>query len=223
MDQPIPTVAGAGAIGLVTPELRPFLVGAGGPTGKGAPQSVDDPLGTVLAENHTAVCEPVILNMKGRSIGRGIDDPLPTMTAHSQHLGVIEPYLIKYHGGPDSSRRTHSVDHPVPTLDTSNRLGVAQPCLIKYNGTGGPMSVDEPLDTITARDRFGLVLPDLQPGEVYAYLDIKFRMLQPHELAAAMSFAADYKFSGNREAIVRQIGNAVACRTAQALCREILQ
>jgi DNA (cytosine-5)-methyltransferase 1 len=53
-------------------------------------------------------------------------------------------------------------------------------------------------------------------------LDILFRMLQPHELAAAMGFPADYQFAGNREQKVRQIGNAVSLENARALCDAIL-
>lgn len=196
VDQPIPTVAAAGAISLVEPKLEPFVVGVGGPSGKGRPQSVDDPLHTILAENHTGVCSP---------------------------------YLVNYHGGPLGDRRTHSVDAPVPTLDTSNRFGLAEPYLVQYNGTGGPQSVDDPIGTIPTHDRFGLVEPiigqpiDVPEGHTLAWLDIQFRMLQPHELAAAMSFPKDYKFSGNREAIVKQIGNAVPVRLGAALCKEMLQ
>jgi DNA (cytosine-5)-methyltransferase 1 len=54
-------------------------------------------------------------------------------------------------------------------------------------------------------------------------IDILFRMLQPHELAAAMSFPREYKFAGNREAKVKQIGNAVPVNTATALCSAILE
>ena len=53
-------------------------------------------------------------------------------------------------------------------------------------------------------------------------MDIRFRMLQPRELAAAMGFD-DYSFAGNKTEQVRQIGNAVAVRTAQALCDQILR
>jgi len=53
-------------------------------------------------------------------------------------------------------------------------------------------------------------------------LDIRFRMLQPKELAAAMGFDSDYLFSGTREDVVRQIGNAVPVNTARALCEAVL-
>jgi DNA (cytosine-5)-methyltransferase 1 len=83
--------------------------------------------------------------------------------------------------------------------------------------------VDEPLKTQTSRDRFGLVQPMVFESEGKKYvLDIRFRMLQPHELARAMSFPKDYKFSGNREQVVKQIGNAVPVNLAQALCTALL-
>jgi DNA (cytosine-5)-methyltransferase 1 len=53
-------------------------------------------------------------------------------------------------------------------------------------------------------------------------LDIRFRMLQPHELARAMSFPKEYKFHGSREQVVKQIGNAVPVNLAKALCKSLL-
>ena len=97
-----------------------------------------------------------------------------------------------------------------------------EPYLVKYNGTGGAMPVDEPLDTVTGKDRFGLVEARIGEGQ-FALLDIRFRMLQPHELAAAMSFPKTYFLSGNREQKVKQIGNAVPVNLAKALCASILR
>jgi DNA (cytosine-5)-methyltransferase 1 len=107
----------------------------------------------------------------------------------------------------------------MPTVTSVDAWGLVEPYLVRYNGNGSPMSVDDPLATITAKDRFGLVIPTAD-GE--AIIDIRFRMLQPHELAAAMSFPSGYQFSGNREQRVKQIGNAVPVRTAQALCESLI-
>lgn len=74
------------------------------------------------------------------------------------------------------------------------------------------------VDTVTSRDRFGLVQPVIN-GRV---LDIRFRMLQPHELAAAMSFPPGYQFTGTKTEITKQIGNAVVCVVAEALCGAML-
>lgn len=178
-NNPIPTITGKGQFGL----CYPFIIGAGGTTGQQSPQSLDAPIGTILADDRRA---------------------------------LIHPYLIEYHGGRDGSRRTRYVGCPLPTLDTSNRMGVCQPYLLSYYGNGQALSTEEPLDTIPTKDRFALASPVLNEGEEMR-LDILFRMLQPHELAAAHSFPADYQFAGNRDDIVRQIGNSVPCRTARAL------
>lgn len=90
----------------------------------------------------------------------------------------------------------------------------AEPFITKAYGTGTAASIGEPLPTATTKDRFGLVES--------AGLDIRFRMLQPHELAAAMGFPSDYRFAGTKGDAVRQIGNAVSVRTARAICMEAL-
>lgn len=143
-----------------------------------------------------------------------IDAPLPTITtAHRGEIAVVEPFLVAYHSGHgdkrDGDRRTHSLAAPLPTLDCSNRYGLCEPFLIKYYGTGGARAVNEPLDTVTCKDRFGLCEP--------ACLDILFRMLYPHELAAAQGFDKGYQFSGSKGDQVRQIGNAVPPDMADAL------
>ena len=71
---------------------------------------------------------------------------------------------------------------------------------------------------MTGKDRYGLVIPQWS-----ALLDIRFRMLQPHELSAAMSFPKTYSFAGNREQKVKQIGNAVPVKLAGALAEAILR
>jgi len=78
--------------------------------------------------------------------------------------------------------------------------------------------IEEPIDTISTRDRFGLVQPVINGYT----LDIRFRMLQPHELAAATSFPRGYVFKGTREEVVKQIGNAWPGRLAKALCASAL-
>jgi DNA (cytosine-5)-methyltransferase 1 len=118
------------------------------------------------------------------------------------------------HAGSDNTR-VRSVDDPLPTIPAGHRgeLAVCEPFLTKYYGTAKARSVEIPLDTVTAKDRFALV-------EV-AGMDIRFRMLQPRELAAAMGFDR-YEFAGTKTDQVRQIGNAVSVRQARALCGALI-
>jgi DNA (cytosine-5)-methyltransferase 1 len=53
-------------------------------------------------------------------------------------------------------------------------------------------------------------------GEKYLF-DIRYRMLAPHELAAAQGFPSSYIFQGTKGEIVKQIGNAVPVGTAMRL------
>lgn len=179
--------------------------------------SLDAPLPTITCANRGefALVEPFVLQQQSGGVPRAVSDPLPTLATKGA-VSLIEPFLVPHYGErPGQRPRTHSVDSPMPTIPCSPQAGLAQPFLVRYQGTGGPESIDAPVSTITTRDRLGLVES--------VQLDIRFRMLAPHELAAAMSFPTDYDFAGTRTDVIRQIGNAVPVRTAQALCGEILQ
>lgn len=178
-------------------------------------KSVEDPLGTISAGGiHAGLCEPFIIPMEhsGAQRLRPVSEPLPTITtAKGGAFGLCHPFVMQVaHTGSDHTR-VRSVDDPLPTIPAGHRgeIAVCEPFLTKYYGTAKARPVDIPLDTITAKDRFALVEP--------AGMDIRFRMLQPKELAAAMGFDG-YEFAGTKTDQVRQIGNAVAVRTAQALC-----
>jgi len=163
--------------------------------------------------------------MRGESMSREITKPIPTLTTQ-QNMYLCQPFLARFHGGKGPEKRVHDIDAPLPVVDTSNRYGLIEygliepePFIIKYFGTGQAQAIDKPLGTITTKDRFGLVeVFRRTPG-----LDIRLRMLQPHELAAAQSFPDDYQFAGNKGEVVKQVGNAVPVKTARALCRELIQ
>ena len=221
INDPIPAITGQGQIGLA----EPFVVMLNGTTDShvdGSNHSVEEPLPTVTGTLHAGLVESFIMPVnhgKGDHRSYSLNNPMPTVTSVDA-WSLVEPFIVEYHGGKHGDKRTRSVDEPLPTQTTENRFGLAEPYLVEYYGTGSASSVDEPLKTQTGRDRFGLVQPMIFKHEGKTYLlDIRFRMLQPHELAQAMSFPKNYKFSGNREQVVKQIGNAVPVELAAALCR----
>jgi DNA (cytosine-5)-methyltransferase 1 len=218
LDEPLSTIVTKGIHHAI---CQPFLIGAGGPQGAGRPSSVDAPLGTILTDDHKALIQPYIVPLNhGKNDHRAysVDSPMPTVTSVDA-WGLAHPFIVNA-GGPEVSPR--SVDEPLNTVLTREHLGIVQSFLVKYNGTGGVQSIEEPLDTVTSKDRFGLVNGDVKQEGAVLMLDIKFRMLQPHELAAAMSFPRSYVFYGNREQKVKQIGNAWPVQLGKALCRSIL-
>lgn len=167
--------------------------------------------------------QPFLVMLYGTGKARSIDLPLPTVTAQGNHIALVEPFITALAHTADGPR-VRSVDEPMPTITGTRTWALVEPFLIKYYRTGTARPIDMPLDTVTTRDRFGLVEPVAvadQDGKAWG-LDIRYRMLQPHELAAAMSFPEDYQFFGTKDEVVKQIGNAVPGRTACALSRQLM-
>jgi DNA (cytosine-5)-methyltransferase 1 len=159
--------------------------------------------------------EPFLVVLRNHADARPLSEPLPTLTAGGQHLALCEPFVMPLnHGSKDT--RAYPMNRPMPTLTSTDAWTLVEPFLVEYYGTGEARRVSDPIGALTTRDRYALVEPDR------ATLDIRFRMLQPHELARAMSFPKGYQFSGNRSEQVKQIGNAVAVGVATALCSHIL-
>lgn len=214
---------------------EPFLVML---YGTNTARSLDRPLPTVTATGqHIGLCEPHLLTLTHGGRKRSVDEQLPTVTG-SREIGLVEPFIIPYHGAQNGQQASsHSIDSPMPTVTTVNGFGLAEPFVlppegffrgnaprsvddllqtITANRGGGPRSIKDPFDTLIAKDRFGLVEAD------GVLLDILFRMLQPDELAASMSFPPDYWFAGNLDERVKQIGNAVPGKLGESLCYEAL-
>jgi len=197
---------------------KPFLVML---YGTNDTRDIDRPMPTITGGgNHTGLCEPFMVTITHRGSDKNrvhsINKPVPTVTgAHNGEMALIEPFLL----GQQSCSAPRDVDQPVPTIVTAGAISLVEPFLIKYYGAGnGVSSTEEPVPTITTKDRFGLV----EISGKYQ-IDIRFRMLQPHELAAAMGFPDDYIFTGNKTEQTKQIGNAVPTYTAEALVRTMIQ
>lgn len=195
---------------------KDFLVKYFG-TGKGV--SLDNPIGTITANGQNyGLCEPSFITiMKGQSMSRSLKEPLPTLTTQN-NMYLCQPFMVGIDHAGAGEKYVRSIEKPAPTVITQQNYALVQAFLIKYFGTGKVKSLDLPLDTVTTKDRFGLV----EVFEKTPFLDIRLRMLQPHELAAAQSFPEDYTFSGNKGEVVKQIGNAVPRKTAKALCKALL-
>lgn len=222
LDKPAPALtAGGGHLGLAEPFL--VQVNHGNGTDRNGDsrrvRTTDSPLPTVAGNRgEWAVIEPMLIGQQSGAAARPVDQPAPTV-ATSGAIALIEPYLISIDHQAGQSR---SIRDPLSTISTKARHAVCEPYLVKFYSTGTAASIDSPLDTVTTNDRFGLAMPVIEiHGERYL-LDIRFRMLKPHELAAAQGFPKDYKFTGNTTQVVRQIGNAVPRNLARSIVRAAL-
>ena len=208
VEHPVPTiVAGsAGGTGGQVALIAPYYGSGSGDTA----QSIADPLPTATAKARFGLVVPVT-NSGGGPGPRSIAEPLPTLTtAKGGEFAMVMP--VTHHGTDD---RAKDLGQPLPTVTGANRgeLAFIAASFGERDGQKPRVhSLGAPTPTICAEGRINLVAP-ASDGETY---DILFRMLEPHELAAAMGFD-DYRFAGNKTEITKQIGNAVSRRQAQAL------
>lgn len=223
VDEPIPTITTAkgGSMGIA----EPFTIGVCGRNL--TPRSVEEPIPTLTHRSTRWLNEHEVQPFTvttdrpktNRSLPRSIEEPIATVVANNERVALVEPFLVPNFGEREGQLpRCHSVGDPLPSVTSHGAGAVVEPFLTSYYGMSTVSSIEAPIPTVTTRDRFALVQPVID-GRA---LDIRFRMLEPQELAAAMGFPTGYAFAGNRTEVVRQIGNAVAVQTARWLCLSLL-
>ena len=198
-----------------------------------------EPLGTIAAQGgHHALATAFLEQANGgfyEGDGRDAREPVSTITASGSQQRVVTAHLMTN----TSAHPGASADQPVPTVTTAGNQAVVE-CtltpeqedgalrvaafLIKYYGSGtNAPTLRDPLDTITTRDRIGLVTVHIK-GMPYVIVDIGLRMLKPHELYRAQGFPAGYIIDRtangtqiNTTAAVRMVGNSVSPPPLRAL------
>lgn len=156
---------------------RPITVQVGGNLferdGKARVWSIDDRLRTVTGTPCMALATPekpdaMICRLGGQSpVGRDVDEPMNTITAHDRQMGLILANMNNATGG--------SLDEPTRTLTTGsggNQMLVQPPeaGLVEFRGQYGTMrDVEEPAHTLTAGGtHHGMLVYNGMPGHVRA-------------------------------------------------------
>jgi len=192
--------------------------------GKGVGSEIEEPTPTVMpgGSGKSALVSAFLAKHYGdRGQRPGLDagaEPLATITA-SDHHSLAAATLVKLRGECSGA----DIEEPAPTVTAAGfHIGEVRAFLTAYYGEDGTsgQSVLEPLRTVTAKARLGLVTVE---GTEYQIVDIGMRMLEPHELLRAQfgRFAATYDISAakTKAAKVRLIGNSVAPENAEAIVR----
>lgn len=185
-------------------------------------QEISEPLMTQDTSNRYALsCAHIMKNYAGGYTGAGskADDPLDTVTA-KDHNSLVTAHIMTMRRNMDGQ----PADEPLTTVSCSGaHHAEVQAFLVKYFSTGAAKPVDEPLDTITTKDRFAVVTIH---GEQYIITDIRMRMLQPRELFNAQGFPADYIIDADAQGKpypkskqVARCGNAVTPPVPEALVK----
>lgn len=219
--EPLQTVDASNRYGLAAATL--VQTGYGERKGQ-APRALDleKPLGTVVSgQKHAAVTAFLSKYYAGGYTGAGsaADAPVDTITA-IDHNSLCTANIVQL----NNNCTGQPVTEPLHTVTAgAGQFAEVRALLIKYYGKGTAHSLMEPLDTITSRDRFGLVTIS---GTEYQIVDIGLRMLSPRELYNAQGFPSDYEIEFDcygkaypKSAQVARCGNAVPPPFATALAR----
>lgn len=214
ISEPISTIDTQNRLALIAPTL--IQIGYGERDGQ-APRvpGIEKPLGTVVSggQKH-AVVAAFLAKHYGREVGQRIDVPSPTIVSRGTQTQCVAVNLVKFNFG---RKQWYGVDEPLPTVTTQgNKFGLVYSFLLRYFGTAIGQHLTEPLYTITGKDRFGLVLVQVN-GEPHVIADIGMRMLTPRELARAQGFPDSYILTGTKTSQVARIGNSVCPAVARAV------
>jgi DNA (cytosine-5)-methyltransferase 1 len=150
----------------------------------------NEPLRTICAQvkgGHFSVVSAHIQRDMGQSVGHAADAPLGTTTAGGGgKSALVTSNLIKLRGTSTAA----GTDEPLGTISAGGQHHAeVRAFLLKYYGSDQDPRLEEPLHTVTSRDRFGLVTIH---GQDYQIVDIGLRMLAPRELFRAQGFGDDY-------------------------------
>lgn len=112
-----------------------------------------------------------LIQLRKNCDSASLKSPLTTITASGSHHALLECSLSK--------------------SDESSALRCSA-FLMTYYGSGENIqSIDKPMRTITTKDRLALVTVIIK-GDPFLIVDIRLRMLQPHELYQAQGFPSNY-------------------------------
>jgi DNA (cytosine-5)-methyltransferase 1 len=222
--KPLGTAVGSNKHALVAA----FLAKHFGDRGQRPGSGMDEPVSTVTTSDHNALVAATITKFRTGSTGSALDKPLHTVTAGGQQarpgtgnaMGLVTSHLAKLRGTSNSA----STAAPLATVSAQGfHHAEVRALLVKYYGTDQDPRLDEPLHTVTTKDRFGLVTVK---GEPYLIADIGMRMLQPRELYRAQGFDDSYVIDRgadgralSKAAQVRMCGNSVVPAVAAAIVR----
>ncbi len=215
IDQPLGTIVSGGKHAAVSAFLAQHNTLRHGVT---AGHDAREPMSTIIGSGSQQSLVAVNLaQLRNNCDARPARDPLQTISAGGEHHAAVAAFLDKYASGASGT-----LSLGLTAEQEAGALRVAA-FLIKYYGTATAIGADEPLDTVTTRDRLALVTVTIK-GQPYVIVDIGIRMLTPRELYTAQGFPADYIIDRGhdgraftKEAMVRMVGNSVSPPPAAAL------
>ena len=155
---PLPTVtcANRGELTLISP----LMVGAGGPEYSGKPVGMDQPVGTLMTQNHRALTSACIVQAgHGEGSGankrrsHGVNDicgPIGTVTGSGGGQSVSTAVMIQANGGFNTTH-AKGMHEPMTTVtNTGSQQQLAVANLVHLRGNCDARNLNDPLHTVSA-------------------------------------------------------------------------
>jgi DNA (cytosine-5)-methyltransferase 1 len=221
INRPLATVTAKHGFGLVAPVISQI-----GQTGGGDRlHDIQEPLSTIVSKAEHMLVTPFLTQYHSyddNARGQTVDKPILTIDT-SNRYGLVTSHIIQMNNHCDG----RSLTEPLNTIVAGpGHLGEVRTFLMSYYGNNNDIGqrLNEPLRTITSKDRFGIVMVK---GQDYQIHDICMRMLEPRELFNAQGFPGDYiigfkNHQGRpypKSSQVARCGNSVSPVIPEALIR----
>ncbi|CFR19638.1 DNA cytosine methyltransferase [Yersinia kristensenii] len=197
----------------------------------GAGINADEPLHTITTVDHHALCTSHLVQLRGTCRdGKSITEPVPTLTAGGNHVGMVNAFLTKYYG----TGGAVDLSEPIHAVTTKERFGLVESNFDvepltdeqRYNAWNCARLVDHFSDLPDDGHLFPAPRPQFLSVGEYIIVDICMRMLIARELYNASGFPPDYIIDRDIDGTlwpkseqVARCGNAVPPPFAEALVR----
>jgi DNA (cytosine-5)-methyltransferase 1 len=147
LGQPLGTVVAGGIKHALTSSV---LVGAGGPEYSGKPATADQPVGTLMIQNHRAVATAFMAQMNGgfnTTDAKGMDEPLTTVTNTGSQQQMVSANLVHLRGNCDA----RAAEEPLRTISAGGEHhGLVSAFMERAFGASVGQGLEEPAPTTTA-------------------------------------------------------------------------
>lgn len=231
INQPLSTITSVNSHYVAAPMLSQlgqtgvaaFITKYYGGCSRSTESDVKGPLHTITSVDHNRLAAVFLQKFYKTGVGQELRESLHTITTSPGHFAEVRTILEKIADQNEEILNTMDLKEQNLILDQIEKKLQVKAFLIKYYGQGIGQDINNPLDTVVGKDKFGLVMVK---GEPYEIVDIAMRMLTPRELYNAQGFPADYiidrDYTGKSYPKSKQVarcGNAVPPPFAEALVR----
>jgi DNA (cytosine-5)-methyltransferase 1 len=160
-DDPLHTIAASpkDQNQVVTAMAAPFVTGVGGRMGQTAPRGVHQPAQTITAKADSVVVAPHLTKFRANSVGSGMDQPVPTVTANSfikrpggaAPIGLVAAHIMTMR---NAQKPFNGADEPTHTVTSGGaRLHLVAAFMAQHNisrgdGINPGRAASEPVSTI---------------------------------------------------------------------------